>query len=227
MKQTDRGFTLIEVLIAITLLGVMVVLLFASLRIAAESWDAGEKKISQVNRRMVVYQFFKRHLADIRPLNTPANPETGQEAVPIFEGKPQSLRFVASMPASAARRGLQVFSIAPARQNPHTIQVSLRPYPPRQSDERSQPDDLLHDVESLRFAYFGKLDDTMQSGQWQEQWFSQQTLPSLIKVSIRLKEDTPWLDMLLPLHITGLNTPDAIGADDQTDASPSGGELPQ
>ena len=40
---TDKrlnGFTLIEVLIAMTLLSIMVVLLFASLRICAESWEA-------------------------------------------------------------------------------------------------------------------------------------------------------------------------------------------
>ena len=66
--KAAKGFTLIEVLIAMTLLGVMVVLLFSSLRIAAESWEAGETKTAQVNQKAVVYQFFKRHLSSIRPL---------------------------------------------------------------------------------------------------------------------------------------------------------------
>ncbi|MFI3120724.1 MAG: type II secretion system protein, partial [Methylococcaceae bacterium] len=48
MRQTrirgprrQSGFTLIEVLIAMTLLSIMVVLLFASLRICAQSWEQG------------------------------------------------------------------------------------------------------------------------------------------------------------------------------------------
>jgi general secretion pathway protein J len=67
-RWNANGFTLIEMLIAISLLGIMVVLLFASLRIAAESWNSGEAKISEVNKKAVVYQFFKRHLSNVKPL---------------------------------------------------------------------------------------------------------------------------------------------------------------
>lgn len=68
LPRQANGFTLIEMLIAITLLGVMVTLLFGSLRIAAQSWHSGETKIDQVNRKAVVYQFFKHHLGSARPL---------------------------------------------------------------------------------------------------------------------------------------------------------------
>jgi len=53
-----RGFTLIEVLIAMTLLGIMMVLLFTSLKICADSWEKGESKITDVNEVAVVYNFF-------------------------------------------------------------------------------------------------------------------------------------------------------------------------
>lgn len=43
--KTGQGFTLIEVLLAMTLLSVMMTLLFVSLKICAESWEKGEKKI--------------------------------------------------------------------------------------------------------------------------------------------------------------------------------------
>ncbi len=57
--RTLRGFTLIEVLIAMTLLSIMVVLLFSSLRICAQSWEQGENKITEVNEVAVVYNFFQ------------------------------------------------------------------------------------------------------------------------------------------------------------------------
>jgi len=62
------GFTLIEVLIAMTLLSIMVVLLFSSLRICAQSWEQGENKIAEVNEVAVVYNFFQRHLSSAIPL---------------------------------------------------------------------------------------------------------------------------------------------------------------
>ncbi len=48
-KQKEYGFTLLEVLIAMSLLSIMVVLLFSSLKVGAESWDKGESKIAEVN----------------------------------------------------------------------------------------------------------------------------------------------------------------------------------
>ncbi len=66
--RTSMGFTLIEVLIAMTLLSMMVVLLFASLRICAQSWEQGENKITEVNEVAVVYNFFQRHLSSAIPL---------------------------------------------------------------------------------------------------------------------------------------------------------------
>ncbi len=62
MKQQAQGFTLIEVLIAMTLLSMMMVLLFASLKICADSWEKGENKINEVNEFAVVYYFFNQHL---------------------------------------------------------------------------------------------------------------------------------------------------------------------
>lgn len=64
----SMGFTLIEVLIAMTLLSIMVVLLFSSLRICAQSWEQGENKITEVNEVAEVYNFFERHLSAAIPL---------------------------------------------------------------------------------------------------------------------------------------------------------------
>ncbi len=135
------GFTLIEVLIAMTLLSIMVVLLFGSLRICAQSWEQGESKITDVNEVAVVDSFFQRHLSSAIPLwndfssgdqkNTASQPGadaanagegaanqpgTGaatenQDRRLSFQGKKQSLQFVSVFPASAGRSGMQLFSI--------------------------------------------------------------------------------------------------------------------
>ena len=176
-----NGFTLIEVLIAMTLLSVMVVLLFSSLRTAAESWNAGESKVAEANNKAVVYQFFKRHLTTIRPLpmlgtEQSFNPENQQ----AFQGLQQSLRFVAGLPAASARKGLQLFNIALDPANSSTLLVTLTPY--RQSDtdvnfEPDRPEVLLDNIAGLRFSYFGKTEDIAEL-QWRDEWTIADRSPS-------------------------------------------------
>ncbi len=75
-KFEEKGFTLIEVLIGLTLLSIMVVLLFTSLKICADSWERGEKKIASVNEMAVVYHFFQEHLSVTKPI---LNETAGEE----------------------------------------------------------------------------------------------------------------------------------------------------
>ena len=214
-SRFSKGFTLIEVLIAMTLLGVMVVLLFSSLRIAAESWNAGENKMVQVNQKAVVYQFFKRHLTTIRPLPALNIDQNNPEAVQVFQGYLQSLRFAAALPASSARKGLQVFTIALNPENASVLIVSLVPYRLTEADQNQPPDRpevLLEDVAKIQFAYFGKTEDVAES-QWREEWTLADRLPSLIKVSIALKDGSYWPDMIFPTKITQSANAETIEGD--------------
>jgi general secretion pathway protein J len=214
IRDRQQGFTLIEVLIAMTLLSVMVVLLFSSLRLAAESWNAGEKKMAEVNQKAVVYQFFKRHLTTIRPLpmlNLEQNftPENLQ----AFQGFPQSLRFVAALPASSARKGLQLFTIALDPANRSVLWVSLTPYQLTElAQEPAKPEILLEGIAALNFAYFGKTEDIADL-QWREEWTAADRLPRLIKVSIQLADGSYWPEMIFALKISKTVNADATGVD--------------
>ncbi|MCK4841551.1 MAG: prepilin-type N-terminal cleavage/methylation domain-containing protein, partial [Methylococcales bacterium] len=95
VQQKSRGFTLLEVMLAMTLLSIMVVLLFTTLAICAESWNKGENKIAQVNEKAVVYRFFKRHLPAIKPL---WDDFSNDERVFSFQGQSDNFQFVSVFP---------------------------------------------------------------------------------------------------------------------------------
>ena len=201
--RPQNGFTLIEMLIAMTLLSMMVVLLFSSLKVAAESWNAGEDKIIAVNRKAVVYQFFKRQFAGIRPVMA----ATQQQAVdggiqtPAFQGQRQVVSFVGSLPASALRKGLHIFDIAASPTDPSTLMVALTPYI---QTEPTPPEKvvLLEHIKAFEFAYFGGKGDGG-AAVWESEWMGIGVLPQLIKVSIRLDDDSFWPDMVFPVRING------------------------
>lgn len=211
------GFTLIEVLIAMTLLSIMVVLLFGSLRICAQSWEQGENKITEVNEVAVVYNFFQRHLSSANPVwndfsskdDAASQSDTGaatenKERIFSFQGKKQSLQFVSVFPASAGRSGMQLFSIQPQQQDgEQVINVTLTPFFPVTEGEEWRKEEvvLLKHVSDFTLAYFGA-DDTGES-RWQDEWLEKEAQPRLVKISIGTENGIFWPEMIIELKVAG------------------------
>ncbi len=193
------GFTLIEVMLAMTLLSIMVVLLFSSLRIGAESWNKGESKIAQVNQKAVVYQFFKRHLPSI-PLLWDDFSE-GQRQF-TFQGERNKLQFVSTFPASSGRKGLQRFEIVFDKSEQGIIKIMLKPFFPTIDGEDWQVEEviLLENVENFELAYFGK--ESNDSDEiWHDSWQEKQNLPALLKIKIALADQSYWPEMVFALKL--------------------------
>ena len=200
MKQQAQGFTLIEVLIAMTLLSMMMVLLFASLKICADSWEKGENKINEVNEFAVVYSFFHQHLSLAHPL---WNDFSSEEKTFSFQGSAHSLQFVSAMPASAGRSGLQLFSVdLQSDNNDRFINVTLMPFFPLAEGAawHKEDDILINHVSGFTLTYFGS-DDGISLGSWQDEWLAKNSLPRLVKINITLDNDIICPEMIIELKI--------------------------
>ena len=202
LRLAPKGFTLIEVLIAMTLLSIMIVLLFGSLKICADSWEKGENKITDVNEIAVVYNFFQRHLSVAKPL---WNDLSEEEKIFSFQGKAQSLQFISAFPASAGRSGLQLFSIDNQEEdNDQVIKVTLTPFFPVAEGKEWHKEEvtLIKHVSDFTLAYFGS-DDGVSEGSWQEEWLDKEVLPRLVKINIKLENGIFWPEMIVDLKVTG------------------------
>ncbi|CAA9892168.1 General secretion pathway protein J [Candidatus Methylobacter favarea] len=209
--KTSQGFTLIEVLIAMTLLSIMVVLLFTSLKICADSWEKGETKITEVNEVAVVYNFFQRHLSTARPL---LNDFTPEGEILSFQGKTRSMQFVSAFPASAGRAGLQMFSVELQKEDKdQVIKVAVIPYFPEAEDEQRPADEvvLIRRVSDFELAYFGADQESGES-HWQDEWLEKNIQPQLVKIRIKPENGIFWPDMIIELKVVSLhNNPDITG----------------
>jgi len=210
-----HGFTLIEVLIAMTLLSIMVVLLFSSLKICADSWEKGESKITDVNEVAVVYNFFQRHLSEAKPLWNDLSSEE-EERTFSFQGKAQSLQFISAFPASAGRSGLQLFSLdLQEEDNDQVIKVTITPFFPVAEGSEWHKEDvtLIKHVNDFSLAYFGS-DDGVSEGSWEEEWLDKEVLPRLVKINIKLENGIFWPEMIIDLKITGTTNNTDLEIDD-------------
>ena len=202
VQQKSRGFTLLEVMLAMTLLSIMVVLLFTTLAICAESWNKGENKIAQVNEKAVVYRFFKRHLPAIKPL---WDDFSNDERVFSFQGQSDNFQFVSVFPASSGRKGLHIFEVALDKAEKTTIKVLLKPfYPSAEQGQQWQEETviLLENVAEFELSYF----DKKKTGSWQANWQDKKYLPELIKINIVQSDESYWPEMIFALKIKAKNT---------------------
>lgn len=228
-RLRNAGFTLIEVLIAMTLLSLMVVLLFSSLRICAQSWEQGENKIAEVSEVAVVYNFFQKHLSSAIPLwndfiagddvDAANQPETGAAGGSgadtenlnktfSFQGRKNSLQFVSVFPASVGRAGMQLFSIEQQQEDKEQVlKVTLTPFFPLAEGEEWNQEEvvLLRHVSDFELSYFGAVDNT-DKYEWQDQWLKKDVHPQLVKININTTDGVFWPEMIIALKVAGAGT---------------------
>ncbi len=199
MIQKQSGFTLLEVLIGMSLLSVMMLLLFASLRICVQNWNAGEKKIAQVSQAAIVQNFLRSKLHSTLPLRA----DFFEEEQFSFQGEEDKLQFVASMPASAGRLGLQLFNLSlekSNRQEGSRLLVDIQPFFPQNEEWEEEQVVILKKIQSLRFSYFGAEQQT-DDPDWQNVWLEQNRLPDLIAIDVELNNGDVWPQLVVALNI--------------------------
>ena len=65
LTEPSRGFTLLELLISLTIVAVIVVIIFGAFRIGVRAWEKGERDVEVHQRHRIVLDLIKRQLASI------------------------------------------------------------------------------------------------------------------------------------------------------------------
>jgi general secretion pathway protein J len=201
-SHPSAGFTLLELLIAITLLGLLMAALFGGLRLGARAWERGEERLDESGRLQVVQNFLRERLGEAYPLST--DDQAGQPVL-AFEGSGDAVRFVTLMPEHLGT-GFAEFLLAVAdRGEAKDLIVQWRrfddPQDVRGASDYDEPQTkvLLEGIEALEIAYYGAL----QRGQpaiWREQWLEARVdMPQLVRLRVVFFEDDRryWPDLIV------------------------------
>ena len=202
----DAGFTLIEILIGTALLGMMMLVLTGSLRIGAESWEAGEERMVKASRLYVVEGFLSRHIGSLLPIS---GINGRGEMEPALVGTETSLSYIAPLPDQLEGGGLYRFSLSVTGDDDNkSLNVLIVPYQSNPQGDKAAPepfDDLaiIDHIKALKFSYFGPtpeagstLASAGQPGTWSKQWHEYQ-LPTLIRIEIERAGEEPWPTLLI------------------------------
>src|SRR5258706_6290672 len=122
-RARTSGFTLIEVVIAMTLLATIMVLLYSGLTFALRSWDAGDANGRRVADRRLGENFLRREMTEMFPMRW-------KDATAVkfaFEGERDHLRFGSSRPAGLSQGGLSLVRLdVQAGEEPRSRKLVMR-----------------------------------------------------------------------------------------------------
>ncbi|MCH9696867.1 MAG: prepilin-type N-terminal cleavage/methylation domain-containing protein [Gammaproteobacteria bacterium] len=213
-----KGFTLVEVLIALTLLGIMMTLFMSSFRAGVRNWEAGESLASATGDRFVVQNFLRSYLENARPVIDDFTEENESEF--SFRGDNHSVIFVAGLPANQDKGGLWRFSIGLDKEGrSKELVVNVEPFYPELDEdaELSETLTLLSNIERFDVYYFGKDQPTDQDEDWNEDWEDKNELPSLIKIDLQIKDQKQWPEIIIAPQVeASINSGDPVGRNNRT-----------
>lgn len=209
--SSQRGLTLLELVIGLTLLGLIMAVLSGGLRLASQAWERGAAQADRNQQIELVRDWLRRQLAHARPVAVRS--EDGGSA-PALSGERTHVRFVAPLPAHLGGGGLSWIELAESTDRSGDKQLVLThrlfhpdlhgDIPPELIERRV----LLEGLESVAIDYFGRpqLDEPLA---WREEWSVIEYLPNFIRIAIRFDAGSPhsWQPLVVGLPVDGGTRP--------------------
>lgn len=198
MNRRVAGFTLIEVLLATSLLAAGLALAFATLRAATATVSRGEVIAQRSERMRAVQGFLRSRLTAMRPVPFGIDQENG--LAQRFTGDGQSMHFVSDLPDYLGRGGPYLHTLAIVRDGDQlrlTVDLTLVQGGEAIPEARPRPPELLVDgLRGARFRY-RTLDDSGLPGPWQSQWDTPELLPLQVEIQLQDADGRVWPPLLV------------------------------
>lgn len=195
-----RGFTLVEVLVALSLISLILALLFGGLRMGSRSWDAREARSAELGEVRVVQGLLRRLLERAAPVAL-----TGHLTREVlFEGESGGMRFVSVMPPHMGVGGYYEIELeleSHVSGNRLVMRRMLLHDDLREEDDPAVAGEvvLAEEVREAEFGYFGAARSGTRS-RWRANWDADKRLPEMVRIRVTPRNSEAWPELVAGLR---------------------------
>lgn len=195
LNSRREGFTLLELMISIAILGIIILIVTGAVRLGFRSVDSGEKKIESLERIRASLTLMDSQIQSELPLTYD---EDGSRKY-YFRGSRDSVRFSTNYSLWGGEKGyvLVTYRVVPDGSGRQALYVSESALGTGGASEEIK---LLDAFSSISFEYFYK-EPSEEKGSWVTEWTDETTVPGKIKV--HLTEGTKDIALILPMRTRG------------------------
>jgi len=180
-----RGFTLVELLVALVILGLLMTALYGAFRFSAKALEAARRHTEQIEEFAAASAFLRERLSAAENVLITTGPRSQTAS---FTGTAQSLAFVAPMPAEISYGGLYYFRLTFDLAAGAT-RLDLALYRTREifslktaADRRTR---FIFPGYRPVFRYYGRAEPAPDAPTaWQDAWPPRGWLPQLVEIRL-------------------------------------------
>ena len=221
-RSAASGFTLLEVIIAFTILGLMSGIIFSSFRMSLNSYEKSQERLDVEARKRVLQDLIKRQIGSLFPVRPSASfldlqaaeaQQTEQTRVfaqmPLFSGTSEAVTFATVAPLMLQENpGLTIVHYGLAQDDrgntylgaAEATYMGLESFRAMLDPPTRTPLALIEDIVDLSFQYYG-FDPQSQTYDWFDSWNGEELLA--IPLAIRIDYDENHLLVPINASFTG------------------------
>jgi prepilin-type N-terminal cleavage/methylation domain-containing protein len=184
------GFTLIEIVIALSLVAALLAITFGGLRVGMAAWRQGDARAERLQHARSLSQVMARALGGAHPYRVDA--AGAEPAPPAFEGERDRLAFVTARPPVPLAAPIAFTAVSLSHEEAG-LTIREGALPNRDLFARLAPVLVDPSVAGLQFRYLRGEDRT-----WAERWdaAAEQALPAAVEITFA--EHPP---LVIPLRV--------------------------
>ena len=182
MPDRRAGFTLLELIISMTIIAIIVVVIQNGFHISIRAWEKGESAVDKQQRYRLVLELIQGQLSSSSAFPGPANGEVREDAHVVFKGTESSVKFssrISLVPGTPPGMVRAWYRIETADDGKKALSFSEERFftsPTISVQDRSMEEQwhvLLSGIQEFSFEYLPSLpsdNETDEGSFWQPSW---------------------------------------------------------